>query len=198
MSEFLDFHGLQRYNNKIKEIDTAIINSGAKNMLNWEEWKDVYVYFGTKEIDVTNKSITLTATSTTSDCFTAYSPSGTYVFPESSYIPVIEGHTYIFTWNYVAHNSQTNDVVILFGNGDINKRVYAFGQVQNLSYTVPSGVTFLTFRVGVQTNGNSATYSNLMIRDSVFIDDTYVPYGMTNAQLTEFAQNPITFHTNIA
>ena len=190
MSEYLDFHGLQRYNNKIKEIDTAIINSGAKNMLNWEDWKDVGVAMGTKDIDDINKSITLTATG--NDCYTFYSSIFTSKFPQNAYIYVTEGRTYEFTWVYIPHNNQNNDKVAIFGNGVEQDYVFTYGQTQKLSYTVPSGVTFLTFRVGVQTNGNSATYSNLMIRDSVFLDNTYVPYGMTNSQLTEFAQNPIT------
>ncbi len=188
MPEYLDFNGLTRYNNKIKAINATLANNGVKNLLNFNAWKDVEMYHGIKEID--NNVITITATGT--DCYTRYSITPENLFPETARITVTEGHTYVFTWNYVALNDQTNDKVYVFKNGISEGNFQTSSTTQKLSCPIPTGVTFITFRLGVYTQGNSATYSNLMIRDATILDSTYQPYAQTNVQLTEFVQNPLT------
>lgn len=188
MPEYLDFNGLTRYNDKIKAINATLANNGVKNMLNFKAWKDVEMYHGIKEID--NNVITITATNT--DCYTRYSVVPENLFPETARIAVTEGHTYVFTWNYVALNDQTNDKVYVFKNGISEGNFQTSSTIQKLSCPIPTGVTFITFRLGVYTQGNSATYSNLMIRDSTILDSTYQPYAQTNVQLTDFVQNPLT------
>ena len=161
-----------------------VINDGAKNLLNYDAWKTVGCSNGT--IAVSGNSVTITATA--NDAFTRYQATGdaSIDFPVNARIPVKQGDVLTLSWDYVANNSQTNDQVYLFGNGVASKQVTIWAQTKKLSYTVPSDVTFITFRLGVGTSGNSATYSNLMIctQSQFNISPTYEPYALGNQVLT--------------
>ena len=161
--------------------------NGKKNCFDYNSWKTVDVYNGTK----TNITNGVTITATDNNCFTRYEVTGTDIFPVAAQMPVTAGKKYIFMWDYTAGNSQTNDTVLLFGNGDLSKNVAAYSQAEKIEYTVPNDVTFVTFRLGVATSGNSATYKDIMFVDKTVYDagfTDYQPYTMSNSELTAAIQ----------
>ena len=184
MSKFLDMDGLQYYTNKFKPGLANVIDNGEKNLLNYDLWAStVGVTRGEKS--VTPNTIQLTATG--NDCNTKW---GTDDYPQFCRIAVSEGNILIFTWKYEALNDQTNDMVYIFGNSSATESVYTYGQKEYLSYTIPSGVTYITFRIGVQTSGNSAKYSNLMVctLDDYNISQEYQPYHKNIATNNDIIQ----------
>lgn len=88
------------------------------------------------------------------------------------------GEQIVLTWEYTAGNSQTDDRVYIFKNGMTTALMYADATDGKLIYTVPNDCTFITFRVGVATSGNSATYSNIMIcsLSDWEVSKKYVPF----------------------
>lgn len=153
----------------------------GKNRFNFDAWKSVGINAGTKALG--DHSITITATS--DGCYTNYNA---VLYPESARISVQPNEIITLSWDYVPNNSQTNDVVFIFGEGDTSKQAYAPAQTGYLSYIVPAtGVTYITFRLGVATSGNSATYSNIMASaKSIYdADSTYENYALSNSDLTE-------------
>lgn len=161
--------------------------NGKKNCFDYNSWKTVGVYNGTK----TNITNGITITATDNNCFTRYEVTGTDIYPVDAQIPVTSGKKYVFMWDYTAENSQTNDTVLIFGNGDLSKNVAAYAQAEKIEYTVPNDVTFVTFRLGVATSGNSATYKDIMFVDKTVYDagfTDYQAYSMSNAELTAAIQ----------
>ena len=154
-----------------------VVDSGAKNRLDDIGWmNDIEIRNGTKS--VSNGAITLTATNT--DCYTGFIPT---VYPENYNIYVTAGEQIVLTWKYIAGNSQTDDRVYIFKNGESTNNVYANATDEKLIYTAPSNCTFITFRVGVATSGNSATYSNIMIcsLSDWKVSKKYVPFKYPDA-----------------
>lgn len=162
------------------------LNKVGKNDFNFPVWSEKCVIVnGTKEI--TNNSIKLTAMS--ADCFT--NPID-YVYPVDARIPVSSGDKIVLSWTYTPHNSQTNDLVGIFGNGTYDSGKYITGSANEgtLEFTVPANVTYVTVRVGVTTSGNSATYSDLMVskKTAYSADPTFEPYSLPNYDLTRLEQ----------
>lgn len=163
------------------QIQTVYDANGAKNLFNFDAWKDVTINRGTKEI--IGKSIKLTATA--ADCSTSYDAG---IYPIGAEIPVTPGETITFTWSYTAHSGQAagDDKVFMFWNGVSSTNVQAAATAGIISQVVPSGKTFVTFRVGVATSGNSATYSNIMFchANEYAISNTYKDYALPNTKIT--------------
>lgn len=169
------------------------IDNGAKNRFDDIGWMNaIEVVHGTKV--VSNGAITLTATE--QDCYTVFISS----YPARYEIPVTAGEQIVFTWKYTAGNSQTNDLVYIFKNGQVAGSVGTPATNEKLIYTVPSDCTFIIFRVGVTTSGNSATYSKLMFTTKAAYDvsQKFVPYQFPAIRKNYLAWTSITTSTAIA
>lgn len=149
-----------------------VVDSGAKNRLDFVTWAaNVNVTRGTKT--VSGNSITLTATG--NDCSTKWNPSdsGEYNYK----IPVTAGEKLVLSWN--ANTSTTGKGrVFVFYSGVAETSVYTDANNKALEATIPSGCTFITFRFGVETNGDSITYSNIMLctKAAFNVSPKFVPY----------------------
>lgn len=151
---------------------------GAHNLVNYDAWKQV----GTKDCTAIweNNGVTLTASA--NDAWTNYN---TADFNNAG-VPVVEGETYVLTWDVDESGNKGN--VIIFPNGAAVNYVYTGSNRKRLEYTVPSGVTYITWRFGVATSGDTVHYKNVQISVK---DDTYgkyLPYAMTNRELTDIKE----------
>ena len=186
MSKFLDMDGLgYLVGNYIKPgLTDYIDNTTYKNLLNFNDWaNNIQVYNGTKQI--TGNSIKLTATG--NDCYTKYLTSD---FPPNVIIPVTSGQTYIMTWDCNDTSELGLGRVYMFGNGSPSYPAAASSIHKYIRYTIPSAVTYLTFRIGVdkaEEGKNTITYSNLMIctEENYKISSAYVPYRNNVASNSE-------------
>lgn len=161
------------------EID-SVANLGAKNLLDFGKWaSNVPVYNGTKSYS--NGVMTVTATG--SGCVTYHNQ----YFPEALKIPVKEGEKYTITWDTTA----TTNIGFfqLCPNGNAISGTDVNIADKQTEYTVASGVTYLTYRVGVWASGNSINISKLMLRPATISDSSYQPYAMSNAELTAGVSN---------
>lgn len=161
-------------------------NGKTFNLINFELWATtVGVNTGNAKKVVTDQAITLSATGN-DEVYTLYSASG---FPVNARIPVTAGQTLYITWKYSESTANTSSAFYIFGNGDASKLSYNNGYVENLTYTVPNDVTFVTFRVGMgnNQNGRSVTYSDLQIITSDIYSagfTEYAPYSLSNTTIT--------------
>ena len=166
--------------------DKPWVGGAGKNKLNYEAWKTVEIANGTATWE--NNGVTLTATA--NDCFTNYENN---IYPVLARIPVSEGETIIMTWDTDATNER-NGRVMFFPNGSIPGLVETTAVTKMLSYIVPSGVNYISFRLGVAGGGSTISYSNVMIRKSG--DDTFEPYenicpisGWDNIEISRTGKN---------
>ena len=121
------------------------------NLLNFKTWAaNIGVSNGTKSY--TENSITLTASE--NDCYTHY-------IDEHSKIPVTPGKTYVLSWEHTG----ANGLVYLFPNATGKGQVQTNANNNKLEITIAEGISFVSFRVGVSSKGNSATYSNIRIEE---------------------------------
>ena len=161
----------------------SVQNKVGKNLLNFKAWSEaVPVNKGTKT--VSDNAITLTATD--NDCYTKY---GASEYPQDVRIKVNPGDVLTLSWDYSAGSSQSDDKVYIFGYNETEpplSNVNVSSQTGYLQYTVPANAKFCTFRLGVTTSGNTATYSNIMICDKAVYDQdsSFQPYGAPNYDLT--------------
>ena len=149
---------------------------GVKNKFDYNSWKNKTasgISNGTGVYE--NNGITLTATA--NDCYTNYGPSNTLN------IPVSEGEQIKLVWDLTDGDAQGD--VYIFPNGVTSGYMVTSNLTKELSYIVPSGVTFVTVRFGVATSGGVAHYKNIMIVSLHDKTTEYVPYAMTNRELTE-------------
>ena len=127
----------------------------GKNLLNYDAWKDTLIVRGTAIYE--NNGITLAATR--NDCYTEMDL-GTG-FPDNAKIEVSEGETLTLSWEEIENKS---GYIYIFGNGIASNGIYVNNRgSKKLSYTVPSGITFITFRFGVDTAGDTISYKNIQI-----------------------------------
>ena len=161
----------------------SVQNKVGKNLLNFKAWSEaVPVNKGTKT--VSDNAITLTATD--NDCYTKY---GASEYPQDVRIKVNPGDVLTLSWDYSAGSSQSDDKVYIFGYNETEpplSNANVSSQTGYLQYTVPANAKFCTFRLGVTTSGNTATYSNIMICDKAVYDQdsSFQPYGAPNYDLT--------------
>ncbi|MBP5719264.1 MAG: hypothetical protein J6X53_09890 [Abditibacteriota bacterium] len=161
---------------------------GGKNLLNYDAWKNAGVTNGSGVFE--NNGVTMTA-----DTGDAYTYFYSYNFPNDARIYVSEGETYVLSWEY---GSNINGNAYIFPNGVVAGNVYASTPgVTSLSYTVPSGVEFITFRVGINNHtGETVSFRNLMIRRASDTDPTFAPYsnvrpisGVSSVTVTRTGEN---------
>ena len=157
----------------ISGYDKIEVLSLRKNLLNYDAWKGCHVVSGTAIYE--NNGVTLTATS--NDCYTDY-----IYYPEEAYIYVKTGDIVTLSWDIIGTINNGN--VFIFGNAGTSSMVQTPASSKTLSYIVPEGVTFIAFRVGVGSAGDTIAYSNIQI-ELGSTATTYEPYNpITNIQLT--------------
>lgn len=128
--------------------------TSGNQLLNYDAWKKV----GSSRCTTVFENNGITITATNDDAFTSYSSTD---FPEEAKIQVSEGEIITLSWEEATN---TSGIVFIFQNGNVNGNVWGDNaKVKKLSYTVPSGVTFVTFRFGVQNAGDTIAYKNIMI-----------------------------------
>lgn len=144
--------------------DNPWVGGSGKNKLNWDAWKGLPVINGTAVYE--NNGVTLTATS--SDAYTAYSD-----WEDNRKIKVSEGETITLSWE---ETTNKHGYVYIFPNGGPTGWVVMDNaNGKEVSYTVDSGITFITFRFGVRISGETISYKNIMVRKSG--DSTWQPYS---------------------
>lgn len=142
------------YPQEIKSVVNPTVKVCGKNLLNYNAWKGTPITRGTAIYE--NNGITLTATE--NDC---YSEMGNN-FPDNAKIKVSEGETLTLSWEQIENNKE--GYIYIFGNGIASNSVNIDNRKsKKLSYTVPSGVTFITFRFGVAATGDTISYKNIQI-----------------------------------
>ena len=121
------------------------------NLLDFKTWAaNVGVSNCTKSY--TENSITLTGLAY--DCYTHYTS-------EYARMPVTPGKTYVLSWDHTG----SNGAVYLFPNASGTGNVMGYATHKKLEITIADGISFVSFRVGVTGEGNSATYSNITFRE---------------------------------
>lgn len=151
---------------EIKSVVNPTVKVCGKNLINYNAWKGTPITRGTAIYE--NNGITLTATE--NDC---YSEMGNN-FPDNAKIKVSEGETLTLSWEQIENNKE--GYIYIFGNGIASNSVNIDNRKsKKLSYTVPSGVTFITFRFGVATTGDTISYKNIQI-DKGSEATSYEPY----------------------
>ena len=139
---------------EIKSVVNPTVKVWGKNLLNYNAWKGTPITRGTAIYE--NNGITLTATE--NDC---YSEMGNN-FPDNAKIKVSEGETLTLSWEQIENNKE--GYIYIFGNGIASNSVNIDNRKsKKLSYTVPSGVAFITFRFGVAATGDTISYKNIQI-----------------------------------
>ena len=132
----------------------------GKNLLNYEKWKTVNIEHGTAVYE--NNGVTLTAIG--DDAYTDYRN-------EKSKILVTVGKTYILSWESEQIEGSRS---FIFPNGMIANSVEVKNEKQ-VKYTVPVGIDYITFRVGVSKKGQTISFKNIMFEEGSERTD-YEPY----------------------
>lgn len=153
------------YPQEIKSVVNPTVKVCGKNLLNYDAWKGVSIIRGTAIYE--NNGITLTATG--NDCYSEIGKK----FPDNAKIKVSEGETLTLSWEEIENKE---GYIYIFGNGIASAGVSIDNKKsKKLSYTVPSGVTFITFRFGVVNAGDTISYKNIQIEKGS-TPTSYEPY----------------------
>lgn len=143
--------------------------TGVTNLFDFDTWlQGLTASRGT--VSVTGNSVTIQATS-----------NDAYTNTNTLDIPVKPNTKYILTWDSTATNEHNGNVYIFTNSITSYKKAI----VDKFEFTTNSGDTSFKVRLGVDVSGDSITYSNIMLRSGTITDDTYQPYAMSNAELTE-------------
>lgn len=122
----------------------------GKNLLNYEKWKTVNIAHGTAVYE--NNGVTITVES--EDAYTGYTS-------ENAKILVTVGKTYILSWESEQIEGSRASI---FPNGMIANSVEVKNEKQ-VKYTVPVGIDYITFRVGVLKKGQTISFKNIMFEE---------------------------------
>lgn len=122
----------------------------GKNLLNYEKWKTVNIENGTAVYE--NNGVTITAES--EDAYTDYTS-------ENAKILVTVGKTYILSWE---SEQIEGSRAFIFPNGMVANGVEVKNEKQ-VKYTVPVGIDYITFRVGVLKKGQTISFKNIMFEE---------------------------------
>ena len=129
-------------------------DGAGKNKLNYDAWKNVGVNGGTAVYE--NNGVTITAL--TNDAYTYWNND---VFPQGARVSINEGETITLSWSETANKS---GLIYIFPNGEPNGLVAESNVVaKKISYTATEGVTYVTFRFGVENQGDTIAYKNIQI-----------------------------------
>lgn len=132
----------------------------GKNLLNYEKWKTVSIENGTAVYE--NNGVTLTAIG--DDAYTDYRG-------EKAKILVTVGKSYILSWE---SEQIEGSRAFIFPNGMIANSVEVRNEKQ-VKYTVPVGIDYITFHVGVLKKGQTISFKNIMFEEGSERTD-YEPY----------------------
>lgn len=132
----------------------------GKNLLNYEKWKTVSIENGTAVYE--NNGVTLTAIG--DDAYTDYRG-------EKAKILVTVGKSYILSWE---SEQIEGSRAFIFPNGMVANSVEVRNEKQ-VKYTVPVGIDYITFRVGVLKKGQTISFKNIMFEEGSERTD-YEPY----------------------
>lgn len=160
------------------EIGT-LVDRGAKNLAKFDIWaKQCSLVRGTKTIG-SDGAITITATS--SDCYTLF---GSNDFPVECRIPVTPGQEMVATWT-ASETGSGNKYLYIFPNGGTTGSIAVKASDGIKRFTVPENCTYITWRIGCSTSGDTLTINNLMICTAADYDasSAHVPYAPTNRKL---------------
>ena len=147
----------------ISGFNALSVTRTGKNRLNYDAWKTMGIARGTAVWE--NNGVTLTATG--NDCFTV----------ANERIPVTEGELITLSWEEGTNQEGT---IFIFPNGSTSGMVRVSNRTQKyISYTVTSGVTFVTFRFGVANSGDTIAYKNIQIEKGSTTD--FEPYNGQSA-----------------
>lgn len=144
----------------------------GKNLLNYEKWKTVNIENGTAVYE--NNGVTITAES--EDACTDYTS-------ENAKILVTVGKTYILSWE---SEQIEGSRAFIFPNGMIANSVEVKNEKQ-VKYTVPVGIDYITFRVGVLKKGQTISFKNIMFEEGSERTD-FEPY--TGGKLSPSPEYP--------
>lgn len=160
---------------EIQNVVNPVVKVCGKNLLNYDAWKETYIINGTAVFE--NNGVTITATQ--DDSYTEYNPEVNKPFPIDAQIKVNEGEVVTLSWE--ADNK--NGSIYIFGFGNRSELAWIDNNnAKKLSYTVPKGITFITFRFGVADKGDTISYKNIQIEKGSEAT-TYEPYTETTVTL---------------
>ena len=160
-------------------VNKSTLGYQRKNILNETEYLSSITSVSIGTFNISGNSITLTATG--KDCYTKPHTSS-----DGGYrIPVEPDTDYILSWE--SDNTYAG-LVYVFMNGNLSQQKLANNKdTKYIKFTTNSDTTFITFRLGVATSGNSITYSNIMLRYANITDDTYEPYQPSLQEQTPYS-----------
>lgn len=142
------------YPQEIKSVVNPTMKVCGKNLLNYDAWSQIDCANGKAVYE--NNGVTITALR--NDAFTNYDMSK---FPTTARIPVNVGETITISWDEPLNKEGR---VYVFGNASTSNMTYVNNSSsKQLKYTIPSGVTFITFRFGVGNAGDTISYRNIQI-----------------------------------
>lgn len=142
------------YPQEIKSVVNPTVKVCGKNLLNYDAWSQIDCANGKAVYE--NNGVTITALR--NDAFTNYDMSK---FPTTARIPVNAGETITISWDEPLNKEGR---VYVFGNASTSNMTYVDNSnSKQLKYTIPSGVTFITFRFGVRNAGDTISYRNIQI-----------------------------------
>jgi hypothetical protein len=154
------------YPQEIKSVVNPTVKVRGKNLLNYDAWSQTNCANGKAVYE--NNGVTITALSR--DAFTNFDM---LEFPTTARIPVNVGETITISWDEPLNKE---GMVYAFGNASTNNMTYVNNSSsKQLKYTIPSGVTFITFRFGVTNAGDTISYRNIQI-ELGSTPTTYEPY----------------------
>lgn len=159
---------------------------GKGNYFNYDAWKSVSIDKGTAVFE--NNGVSLTATEND-----AYTQGGSALYPEQARIPVSEGETITLAWEETSNAAGT---VYIFPDGGVSGAVSANNAYyKKVSYTVASGVSYVTLRFGVASAGTTISYKNIQVVRGTTVP-TWQPYsnicpisGHTGANIKKTGKN---------
>ena len=161
------------YPQEIKSVVNPTVKVCGKNLLNYDAWSQANCANGKAVYE--NNGVTITALR--NDAFTDFDISK---FPTTARIPVNVGETITISWDEPLNK---NGRVFVFGNASTSNMIYVDNSSsKQLKYTIPSGVTFITFRFGVGNAGDTISYRNIQI-EKCSTPTAYEPYHEQTAAL---------------
>lgn len=144
--------------------DYPWVGGAGKNLLNYDAWKTVNLVNCTAVWE--NNGVTLTAIG--NDSYTSAN------FPDDAKVPISEGETVTLSWE--SNNNLSGYVYIFPNGGTTGMEVVNNNSSKSVSYTATSGITFVTFRFGVSTNGETISYKNIQLEKNS-THTSYEPYS---------------------
>ena len=170
-------------NTEISEKMTYADNTvlGAKNLLECKADIGSYPNYNNRGIDITindDYTVEFTGTSTNDVYFSLYARDS------GEPLKGLDRNT-----QYIISSETTNDKVYVYVNMYNSSKTWvraATGKINETIFTITDDIAYIEFGVSVQ-NGTTVSNQKIypMIRLATDTDSTYVPYAMTNRELTD-------------